>query len=286
MYWCMTLIYRRNSEISNGIVFPSNMYRVALAVEYCGAKYYGFQKQTTTMNTIQYHLEKALSKVSSEKITLICAGRTDSGVHASEQIIHFDTLAKRPVHAWVKGVNAHLPDDIRIHWAKDVDYSFHSRFGALSRTYRYVIYANEIRPGILHERVSWVGQSLNIEKMKSACQSLIGRHDFTSFRASRCQASNAIREIYDLKIFESGPFIVMEVVANAFLLHMVRNIAGVMIDIGKEKQDFRWVQSLLDAKDRTKAGMTASPFGLYFVKVSYDAKYKLPQSPLGPMIVY
>lgn len=262
------------------------MYRVALAVEYCGAKYYGFQKQTATTNTIQYHLEKALSKVSGETVTLICAGRTDSGVHASEQIIHFDTLAKRPVHAWVKGANAHLPNDIRILWAKDVDYSFHSRFAAMSRTYRYVIYANDVRPGILHERVSWVAQSLNIDNMKMATKRLIGQHDFTSFRGVRCQAKSAVREIYDLKIYESGPFIVMEVVANAFLLHMVRNIAGAMIDIGKGRQSPLWLDEALAAKDRTKVGMTASPFGLYFVKVSYDEKYQLPKLPLGPMIVY
>ena len=267
------------------MVFPEGMTRIALGVEYNGASYNGFQKQKTTTNTIQTHLEFALTQIAKENITLVCAGRTDAGVHASSQVVHFDTLANRPSQAWVKGVNAHLPDNIRIRWAKNVDQSFHARFQARSRTYRYVIYANPVAPAILNQQVTWVRYKLDLASMADACSHLIGLHDFSSFRGSRCQASNALREIYDLNLKAYGQFIVMEVRANAFLLHMVRNIAGALIEIGKGAESASWLGSLLMLRHRTQGPATSSPFGLYFVDVEYDSKYELPVLPKGPLIL-
>jgi len=278
-------VYRRNCEISHDIVFPADMTRVVASVEYNGASYNGFQKQKSTTNTIQTHVEHGLSQIAKENITLVCAGRTDAGVHASSQIVHFDTLAVRPNKAWIKGVNAFLPDTIRMRWAQNVDVSFHARFQARARTYRYIIYANSVAPAILDKQVTWVRHQLDVQAMSDACKFLVGRHDFSSFRASRCQASNATREIYDLSLRPCGQFIVMEVKANAFLLHMVRNIAGAIIEVGKGNYPSYWVGDLLHMCDRTQGPMTASPYGLYFVNVEYDDKYELPYLPKGPLIL-
>lgn len=278
-------MYKRNCEIKSGIEFPSDMHRWALSVEYNGAHFNGFQKQLTSAHTIQAHLERALSKVANENIAIVCAGRTDAGVHASEQIIHFDTLAIRPEKAWIKGVNSELPDDIRVHWAKEVSPAFHARFSAFSRTYRYILYCAYTRPATIHKLVTWTSYDLSVDFMREASEAIVGEYDYTSFRASQCQAYSPVRCIEHIVFFNHGPFIVMEIRANAFLHHMVRNIAGTLIDIGRGAKPVSWMKELLDLRDRTKASPTARPWGLYLVKVNYDAQYRLPETPIGPIFI-
>ncbi len=281
----MTHDYRRNCEISGGIEFPEGMQRIALGVEYDGAAYNGFQKQTSTQNTVQAKLELALSKIAVEPVTLICAGRTDSGVHASEQIVHFDTLAVRPDKAWTRGMNSRLPDEVRVHWVKSVSSHFHARFSAQSRIYRYVLLSSPVQPACLHKSVTWTCHSLDIEKMQEAASYFVGEHNFSSFRSSRCQASNPVRRIDCLTFRQCGPFIVMEVKANAFLHHMVRNIIGTMMQIGRGEAPPCWVAELIALEDRTQAAQTAKPWGLYFVKAEYDSVFGLPSTSLGPLFL-
>lgn len=279
------VVYRRNCEIKPGIEFPTNMHRVALGVEYNGAPFNGFQKQTSTSNTVQTFLETGLSKVANEAIKLVCAGRTDAGVHASEQIVHFDTLSSRPEKAWVKGVNTQLPDDIRVHWSSPVDPGFHARFSASSRTYRYILYSAPTAPAGFYQAATWTSYTLDIQRMQEAGQYLIGTHDFSSYRASYCQANSPVRSIHDLRFYRSGAFIVMEVKANAFLHHMVRNIVGTMIDIGRGAKPPLWTNELLALRDRKCASATAKPTGLYLVKVEYDEKFGLPETAAGPLFL-
>ena len=275
-------MYKRNCEIKPGIEFPEGMQRVALCVEYKGTRFHGFQKQESAADTVQAYLEKALSKIANEPITLVCAGRTDAGVHATHQVIHFDTLAQRNEKAWVQGTNTNLPDDIVIKWCKPVSEHFHARFSALSRKYRYVFYCNPVKPGVCRDLVTWTRYELDFNAMEKAGQHLIGEHDFSSFRAAQCQANNPVREIQSLRFFNSGRFVVMEVRANAFLHHMVRNIAGTMIDIGRGAKSPDWTKKLLELKDRTQASPTAHPYGLYIVDVEYPKEFDLPDVPVGP----
>lgn len=281
----MTHVYRRNCEISGTIEFPEGMQRIALGVEYNGAVYNGFQKQTTTQNTVQAKLELALSKIADESVTLICAGRTDTGVHASEQVVHFDTYAQRPEKAWVLGVNNRLPAEVRVHWSKPVSSAFHARFRALSRTYRYIIYSSKVRPACLHQNITWTRHSLDIEKMQAAAAYFVGEHDFSAFRSSRCQANNPVRTIERLSFRKSGAFIVMEVKANAFLHHMVRNIVGSIMFVGRGEASPEWVAELIALKDRNQAAPTAKPWGLYFVRAEYDSDFALPHVNLGPLFL-
>ena len=258
------------------------MSRIALGVEYKGTRYSGFQRQKTADNTIQARLEDALTHVANEAITIVCAGRTDAGVHATGQVIHFDTLAQRELKAWVRGVNTQLPDDIIIRWSKHVPSSFHARFSAVNRTYRYIFYSHDIKPGIARDIVTWTKYKLNLDAMTEAGRYLLGEHDFTSLRAAQCQAKNPVRTIQNLHFFNAGRFIVMEIQANAFLHHMVRNIAGVMMDIGRGKKTPLWMTELLALKDRTRAAATASPIGLYLVNVGYPSEFDIPVERLGP----
>lgn len=261
------------------------MARIALSVEYNGQDYNGFQKQSSTKNTVQYHLERALTRVADEPIGLVCAGRTDAGVHATEQIVHFDTLAKRPTKAWIQGVNAHLPDDIRVHWATELGPSFHARFSAISRTYRYVLYCADVKSASLGRQVTWTSYALDVKKMQSAAAFLQGEHDFTSYRATYCQARNPVRTISRIELNIRGPFIVMEVSANAFLHHMVRNIMGVLIEVGRGRKEPGWAKELLGLRDRTRGAPTASPDGLYLVRAGYPDTFELPCEPLGPIFL-
>src|SRR5690606_21902966 len=214
---------KRNCEIKPGVLFPENMRRVALGVEYNGAGFNGFQRQKTSASTIQAALEQALSRVANEPVTLVCAGRTDAGVHATDQVVHFDTLAQRPLKAWVEGVNTHLPDDIRIRWSREVDPRFHARFSALSRSYRYIILSDSVKTAIMRKQVCWTSYSLDLEAMRNAGKALVGEHDFSSFRAAQCQAASPVRKVTALTIHRQGKLIVLEISANAFLHHMVRN---------------------------------------------------------------
>ncbi len=252
------------------------MRRVVCLVEYDGSQYRGFQFQKSADITVQGVLQRAFSKVADEDITLICAGRTDAGVHAIGQVVHFDTLSDRPARAWIRGTNTHLPDSIRVHWASEISESFHARFSALQRSYRYVIYVGEVSPAIIAKKVTCVDFPIDIERMRAAASLLIGEHDFSSFRASQCQASSPVRNIKSLVIHQFGAFIVVDITANAFLYHMVRNIAGVLFEVGRGAKPVAWVKDLLVLKNRACAPATAAADGLYFSSVDYPDHFKIP----------
>ena len=277
--------YTRNCEIIEEDVFPEGMHRVALGIEYNGAGFSGFQKQPSGVATVQQSLEKALSQVANEPVTLVCAGRTDAGVHASGQVIHFDTLAVRPDKAWVQGVNALLPDAVSVRWAQEVSPHFHARFAALDRTYRYLIYQDRSRPAIGAGQLTWERRTLDLNAMRTAAESLVGEHDFTSFRATQCQAKSPVRTVRYIELFEMGELLVLEIRANAFLHHMVRNITGVLLAIGAGEKPVNWCRDVLNAKDRRKGGVTAKPDGLYLVDVGYPEHFCLPSSAAGPRFV-
>ncbi|MFG0379610.1 tRNA pseudouridine(38-40) synthase TruA [Pseudomonas sp. zbq_18] len=260
----------------------AGVFRIALGVEYKGSRYRGWQRQENGVPTVQGMLEKALSEVANEPVNLMCAGRTDAGVHASGQVVHFDTAVERPLKAWVMGSNANLPADISVTWAKVMPADFHARFKACARRYRYVIYNDPVRPAHLAEEVTWNHRPLDITRMREAAAHLVGTHDFTSFRAVQCQAKSPIKTVHHLQLIEHGRFIVMDVRANAFLHHMVRNFAGVLMTIGAGEREPDWVLDALAARDRRAGGVTAHPYGLYLVQVEYPPEFELPQRYLGP----
>ena len=268
--------YSRNCDVGPDMQVPEGMCRIALGIEYAGADYYGFQKQPTTDNTVQADLEKAFSRIACEDISLVCAGRTDSGVHATAQVIHFDTLSQRPMKAWVQGVNTHLPGNVRVLWAKPVGFDFHARFSARQRTYRYILRCGPVRSAVLAKQVTHTPYDLDFGLIEQASNLLIGEHDFSSFRTVHCQAKNPVRTITRLKWFKQGDLLVMEIQANAFLQHMVRNIVGSLIEVGRGKYPPEWIAEVLTAKDRAVAGPTALPWGLYLVGVDYAEQYQLP----------
>jgi tRNA pseudouridine38-40 synthase len=248
---------------------------MALGVEYSGAGFHGWQSQTNVMS-IQATVEKALSKVADQPIRIVCAGRTDRGVHATNQVIHFDTPVERDQIAWVFGTNTYLPHTIRIQWAQKVPDEFHARFSALSRRYQYFIYNNPVRSALFYPLITWVHHPLDEAKMHQAAQYLIGEQDFTSFRSADCQARTATRHVFAISVKRIGNLIVLDIVANSFLHHMVRNIAGVLIAIGSGHHDPSWCSDVLAAKNRRTAGKTASPQGLYLIGVRYPDLFTLP----------
>lgn len=261
------------------------MLRIALGVCYDGSAYHGWQVQQDGLNTIQQQVEKALSIVANQPIVVVCAGRTDAGVHASGQVLHFDTMAYRSDQAWISGVNSNLPYDISITWAKEVNECFHARYGAFARRYRYLIYNHEIRPAILRKAIGWCFQPLDEKRMQVAARFLLGKHNFSSFQGVGCQSKTPIRTIFQIEIFRIQRMVVIEIQANAFLSHMVRNIAGVLVAIGNGGKEPKWAESVLKARDRRQGGATISPNGLYLVEVSYPAEFKLPRIPLGPFFL-
>lgn len=250
--------------------------RIALGIEYEGTGYHGWQIQKEGAS-VQEALEKALSKVAHHKITLIGSGRTDTGVHALGQVAHFDTSAQRSEEAWLRGSNSFLPKDIRVQWIKEVPSTFNARRSALSRAYRYVIYCHKISPGLHRSGVSWVYDDLDVDKMAQAAQFFVGEHDFSSFRASGCQAKTPYRRIMNIEVKRVGACIFIEVLGNAFLHHMVRNFAGVLMAIGRNKYPVRWALEVLLAKDRRYAGITAPASGLYLMRIEYPECFKLPK---------
>jgi tRNA pseudouridine38-40 synthase len=276
------MIYRRNCEIKPGMVMPEDMTRWALAVEYNGAAFHGLQAQQVGVKTIQHELEAALSSIADEAITIIAAGRTDAGVHATAQIIHFDTLAVRPVKAWVQGANARLPRDVCIRWAKPVSETFHARFAARSRTYRYLIVNDNVRPALLADQITWFKRPLKIELMIAASRELLGEKDFSALRSAQCQAHSPVRRIMKIQWAQMGNFMVFEVQANAFLHHMVRNIMGMLLTIGVGDKPVEWLEEILLAGDRNRAAATAPAAGLYLVQVDYAAHFNLPNLAPGP----
>lgn len=261
-------------------------HRIALGLEYKGARYRGFQRQGSGVPSIQETLEKALSKVAGgASIAVVCAGRTDALVHASGQVVHFDTPVGRSMHAWMMGANMNLPSDISVTWAKEMPAHFHARFSAFARRYRYVIYNDQIRPAHLAEEVTWNHRPLDVERMRLAARSLVGTHDFSAFRASQCQAKSPIKTVHHLQLIEHGQLIVLDVRANAFLHHMVRNIAGVLMTIGAGEQPVEWAQEVLEGRLRSNGGVTAHPYGLYLIRVEYPEEFVLPERYLGPHFI-
>ncbi len=252
--------------------------RLVLGIEYDGSQFAGWQWQAG-QRTVQIVLEQALSKVANHAITVLCAGRTDAGVHALEQVVHFDTHATRPLQAWLLGGNANLPEDVRITWVQVAVDDFHARYSAIARFYRYVILNRPIKSALQPRLTTWCGYPLDAGKMHHAAQALVGEHDFTSFRAQGCQSKSPQRLMYFVEVARAGDLVTIELSANAFLHHMVRNIAGVLMAIGSGKQPLDWTQHLLQVKDRTAASATASPCGLYLGGVLYPTHYKIPKHP-------
>lgn len=258
--------------------------RIALGIEYNGANYYGWQRQRE-VSSVQEELEKALSNIANHPVDVSCAGRTDAGVHGTGQVVHFDTDVERKLIAWSMGTNAHLPGDIAVRWAREVPEEFHARFSATARRYRYVIYNHKLRPAILSSGVSHYHGELDETKMHEAGQHLLGENDFTSFRAVHCQSKSPWRNISHLNVFRLGNYVVIDIKANAFVHHMVRNIAGSLITVGKGEQPTEWIKWLLDAKDRKLASATAKAEGLYLVQVDYPEQFGIPVQSAGPVFL-
>jgi len=248
--------------------------KIAIGISYNGAPHSGWQSQPDG-RAVQDHLERAFSIVASKKVHLTAAGRTDAGVHASGQVAHFETQPVRPHSAWVRGVNANLPDSIAVQWAQPVEQGFHARFSAIARTYRYVLHAHPVRPAVFAGQVGWSHHSLDVQAMQAAAEQLIGTHDFSSFRAAECQARTPVRTLTHASIALSGPYIVFTFRADAFLHHMVRNIVGCLVYVGRAKQSTTWIQEVLAARDRGRAAPTFGPQGLYLTRVEYDSKWGL-----------
>lgn len=253
-----------------------------MGVDYAGSRYAGWQEQRHA-DSIQSRVEAALSRVANEPVRVVSAGRTDAGVHALGQVIHFDTRARRRLHGWRLGGTTYLPDDIALPWAREVSPDFDARRSALQRHYRYVILNRQVRPGWLQGRVAWHWKPLDADRMQAAARCLIGEHDFSSFRAVACQAQHARREVTDVRVVRGdGDFIYLDVSANAFLHHMVRNIAGTLMTVGAGEREPDWVAEVLAARDRTRGGMTAPAEGLYMVAVDYPKEFGLPSPPPPP----
>lgn len=260
--------------------------RMALGVEYLGSNYRGWQTQQTGVPSIQPLVERALSKLAQEPITVHSAGRTDAQVHASSQVVHFDTNAARPSRAWILGVNNNLPKDIKIRWAQPVAANFHARHSALARRYRYVIYNSAIPFAQLHDQITWFRKPLDVDKMHAAAQLLVGEQDFSALRSVRCQSRTPWRHVHFVKVYRHGQLIVVDVQANAFLHHMVRNLVGVLLQIGTGEQPASWLTKILASKERAAAGITAPAEGLYMVAVLYPDEFKIPQGVLGPHFMH
>lgn len=249
--------------------------RIALGIEYDGRDFHGWQMQRHAP-TVQQAVQEAASRVANHPLVLHCAGRTDAGVHALGQVVHFDTQARRGLRAWVLGINANLPASVAVHWAREVPADFHARFSARARHYRYLIINRPTRPALLAGRAVWIHRPLDLDPMRAAAQALIGTHDFSSFRARGCQAKSPVRTLHYLHLHRRGELIELAVGADGFLHHMVRNIAGVLMAIGYGEAAPTWTKELLALRDRTQGGVTAPPQGLYLSAVDYPQCFGLP----------
>ena len=258
--------------------------RIALGLEYDGTAYNGWQRQRTGMG-VQERVENALQVVANENIEVTCAGRTDTGVHASGQVVHFDTSSERSNRSWLLGANSNLPDDISVIWAQPVDDGFHARFSATSRSYEYLLLNRPERSSLYRHRAWWVYTDLDVERMHRAAQALVGRHDFSAYRAAGCQASTATRDIASLSVTVDKNWIRLRVTANAFLQHMVRNIMGTLVTIGSGEKAEEWAAEVLESRDRKKGGVAAPPHGLTLVDVKYPREFKLPPNPNFEQVV-
>lgn len=249
--------------------------RYALGIEYDGSGFFGWQTQKQSP-TVQECLEKAVSRVADHPVSVTCAGRTDTGVHALGQVVHFDSESERTERSWILGVNAHLTDAASALWIRQVDEDFHARFSAYSRSYRYRMLNRWIRPAIGNKQIAWVREPLDESLMHQSAQALLGEHDFGAFRAAGCQANHGIREIQEVRVARDGQQVSLDISANGFLYHMVRNIAGSLIEVGRGLKPVEWIAELLASKDRKQAGVTAPPGGLYFLNARYPDHYGLP----------
>ncbi|MEO7726211.1 MAG: tRNA pseudouridine(38-40) synthase TruA [Burkholderiales bacterium] len=249
--------------------------RIALGIEYNGSGFCGWQTQLSGC-AVQDALERALSQVAGEKIGTICAGRTDAGVHALAQVVHFDCAAARPDSAWVRGTNTSLPATAAVTWVQQVPAEFSARYAATERRYQYVLLNHAVRPALNDCRVAWMHAPLDIARMREAAASLTGEHDFSAFRSSECQAKSPVRELRRLDVRKSGDYVVFDLTANAFLHHMVRNIVGCLVYVGKGRHAPGWAGEVLASRDRGQAAPTLEAAGLYLAHVSYDAKWGLP----------
>lgn len=249
--------------------------RIALGLEYDGGSFSGWQSQPDG-NTVQDALEAALGRIAGTATRVVCAGRTDAGVHATAQVVHFDTAAQRPLNAWIRGTNAHLPSSVAIRWAVPVADDFHARFAACGRAYRYVLLNRPQRPALLSGKVGWCHRPLDVAAMQAGAVCLLGEHDFSSFRAAECQAKSPVKTMHRIAIMPLGDLILIDCYANAFLHHMVRNIVGALVYVGTGRHPPEWLSDLLAARDRSLAAPTFSPAGLYLVGVEYERHWGLP----------
>jgi len=249
--------------------------RIGAIVEYDGSAFSGWQRQPHA-RSVQAVVEEAFSKVAGEPVAVTVAGRTDAGVHALAQVIHFDTVAERNSYSWVRGAGTHLPPDVTVLWADRVAADFHARYAATGRHYHYVILNRPVRPALLARQITHEYRSLDVGRMQTAAQGLLGTHDFNAFRSAECQAKDAVRELRALDVSRRGDYVVIHAYANAFLHHMVRNLAGVLIAIGAGERSPDWAREVLESRDRTCGGVTAPPNGLYLTQIEYPAIYNMP----------
>lgn len=252
--------------------------RIALSLSYNGAAYHGWQRQTD-QSSVQGALEQAIYKMSGEHVTVVCAGRTDRGVHALNQVVHFDIEKERDTRVWINGLNAHLPRDIRVNFAEKITEAFHARFSAYERHYRYFVLNQRIASPLFRDTVAWYPYELNLSLMQEATQYLIGEHDFSAFRGAQCQAKTPVRTVLELTIQQKNQLFIFDIKANAFLHHMVRNIVGSLFCVGRQvhassRVEPQWIQQILLSKDRKQAGMMAPAQGLYFMEVFYQEDVK------------
>ena len=260
--------------------------RIACRIEYNGAAYNGWQTQPhLDVSTVQQELEAGLSAVAGTALRVHCAGRTDTGVHGHGQVVHFDAPVARAPKSWVLGANAEMAPDVRVHWAVPVVADFHARFSATARRYRYIIANALVRPALLQGQVTWHRRPLDAQLMHTEAQVLLGEQDFSAFRAAACQSSTPMRDVHSVSVFRRGQLVVVDIKANAFLHHMVRNIVGSLMAVGSGKQPSGWIAGLLSGRDRTVAADTAPPDGLYLVEVEYPSHFGLPETPDGPLIL-
>ncbi len=250
--------------------------RVALGIEYDGRPYCGWQSQADE-NTVQDTLQRALSQIAGEPVSVIAAGRTDTGVHALEQVVHFDTRVERPLSAWVRGTNAVLPESIAVRWAHPVPDEFHARFSAHGRSYRYLLVNRPVRSALHAGKAGWFHAPLDLAAMQAAAEYLLGEHDFSAFRSSECQAKSPVKHLRQLDIRREGEMLVFDLGAGAFLHHMVRNIVGCLVYVGKGKHPPQWLKEILESRNRIMAAPTFAPDGLYLRRIQYEAKWGLPQ---------
>lgn len=258
--------------------------RLAIGIEYDGTAYVGWQRQRSGVG-VQEPLEAAIAAVADEPVEAVCAGRTDAGVHALGQVAHFDTTADRSMRGWLLGINSNLPDDINATWVTPVHDEFHARFSATSRSYRYLILNRLVRSALHRRRAWWVHEPLDEAAMQAAAGLLVGEHDFSAFRAAGCQASTATREITDISVTRRGPWIALEVTANAFLQHMVRNITGTLVAIGRGDEEPAWAGRVLESRDRRQGGVAAPPHGLTFMQVSYPRSTGVPPANADSFVI-